>query len=146
MAIPDNLGPPDDDPSRGEPSEGEPSQGEFSQGEPSQGDGAARASRSPRRSPPCLTCWTYAVLDVRGTGRMQCWTYAVLDVCAGNSEAVRHRLRQEKWPEELGVDESELPRPGEQARRIAARLEECAGALRNASGEVGDQPGLPPGK
>jgi hypothetical protein len=92
---------------------------------------------------------------------MQCWTYAVLDVCAGNSEAVRHRLRQEKWPEELGVDESELdgseldeseldeselPRPGEQARRIAARLEECAGALWNASGEVGDQPGLPPGK
>jgi hypothetical protein len=46
----------------------------------------------------------------------------------------------------LEIDESELPRPDEQARHIAARLETCAGALRNASGEVGDQPGLPPGE
>jgi hypothetical protein len=66
----------------------------------------------------------------------------VLDECAGDLAAVRHRLRQQELPEELEVDESELPRPGEQARRIAARLETCAGALRNASGEVGDQPGL----
>lgn len=78
---------------------------------------------------------------------------AVLDVltqCGGNLEAIRHRLRQEELPEEkkpledLDIDESELPRPDEQARHVAARLETCAGALRNASGEVGDQPGLPP--
>ena len=74
---------------------------------------------------------------------------AVLDVlsqCGGDLEAIRHRLRQEELPEELSVDESELPRPGEQALHVAARLETCAGALRNASGEVGDQPGLPPGE
>jgi hypothetical protein len=45
-------------------------------------------------------------------------------------------------PEELDTGESELPRPAEQARHVAARLETCAGALRNASGEVGGQPGL----
>jgi len=67
-----------------------------------------------------------------------------LNQCGGDLEAIRHRLRQEELPEELDIDESELPRPGEQARHIAARLETCAGALRNASGEVGDQPGLPP--
>jgi hypothetical protein len=70
----------------------------------------------------------------------------VLDDCAGDLAAVRHQLRQKGLPEELSVDESELPRPAEQALHIAARLEECAGALRNASGEVGDQPGLPPGE
>ncbi len=95
-----------------------------SEDDPSEGDGAARVPLS-----EAIT----AVLDV-------------LDACAGNLEAVRHRLRQEKLPEELEVDESELPRPDEQARHIAARLETCAGALRNASGEVGDQPGLPPGE
>jgi hypothetical protein len=88
--------------------------------DPPEGDGAARVPLS-----EAIT----AVLDV-------------LDVCAGNLEAVRHRLRREELPEELDIDESELPRPDEQARHIAARLEECAGALRNASGEVGDQPGL----
>lgn len=66
----------------------------------------------------------------------------VLDVCSGNLEAIRYRLRQEELPEELDLDESELPRPDEQARHVAARLETCAGALRNASGEVGDQAGL----
>jgi hypothetical protein len=45
-------------------------------------------------------------------------------------------------PEELDADESELPPPAEQARHIAARLETRAGALRNASREVSDQPGL----
>ncbi len=72
---------------------------------------------------------------------------AVLDVlnqCAGDLAAVRHRLRQQELPEELDIDESELPRPDEQARHVAARLEECASALRNASGEMGDQPGMPP--
>jgi hypothetical protein len=90
--------------------------------EPQEGDGTARVPLS-----EAIT----AVLDV-------------LTQCGGNLEAIRHRLRQEELPEELDVDESELPRPDEQARHVAARLEECAGALRNASGEVGDQPGLPP--
>ena len=94
------------------------------EGSPSEGDGAARVPLSEAIN---------AVLDV-------------LDECAGDLAAVWHRLRQQELPEELEVDESELPRPGEQARRIAARLETCAGALRNASGEVGDQPGLSFGK
>mgnify|MGYP000609642130 CR=1 FL=1 len=87
---------------------------------PSAGDGAARVPLS-----EAIT----AVLDV-------------LDECAGDLSAIRHRLRQKELPEELDIDESDLPRPGEQARHVAARLETCAGALRNASGEVGDQPGL----
>lgn len=93
------------------------------EGGSSEGDGAARFPLSEAIN---------AVLDV-------------LDQCAGDLAAVRHRLRQQELPEELSVDESDLPRPDEQARHIAARLETCAGALRNASGEVGDQPGLPPG-
>ncbi len=95
-----------------------------SEGNPSEGNGAARVPLSEAIN---------AVLDV-------------LDACAGNLVAVRHRLRQQEQPEELDIDESELPRPDEQARHIAARLEECAGALRNSSGEVGDQPGLPHGE
>jgi uncharacterized membrane protein YccC len=90
------------------------------EGESTQGDGAARVPLS-----EAIT----AVQDV-------------LSECGGDLEAIRHRLRQEELPEELDTDESELPRPAEQARHIAARLETCAGALRNASGEVGDQPGL----
>jgi hypothetical protein len=84
--------------------------------DPSEGDGAARVPLSEAIN---------AVLDV-------------LDDCAGDLAAVRHRLRQQELPEEIDIDESELPRPDEQARHIAARLETCAGALRNASGEVGD--------
>lgn len=91
---------------------------------PSEGNGTARVPLSEAIN---------AVLDV-------------LDDCAGDLAAVRHRLRQQELPEDLEIDESELPRPAEQARHIAARLEECAGALWNASGEVGDQPGLPPGE
>lgn len=92
--------------------------------DPSEGNGAARVPLS-----EAIT----AVLDV-------------LDQCAGDLSAIRHRLRQQELPEGLDIDESELPRPDEQARHIAARLEECAGALRNASGEMGDQPGLSPGE
>ncbi|MCS4122830.1 hypothetical protein [Salinibacter ruber] len=92
--------------------------------EPQEGGGAARVPLS-----EAIT----AVLDV-------------LDACAGDLAAVRHRLRQKELPEELEIDEAELPRPDEQARHIAARLETCAGALRNASGEVGDQPGLSSGE
>ena len=88
--------------------------------EPAEGDGAARVTLS-----EAIT----VVLDV-------------LDQCAGDLSAIRHRLRQKEMPDELDVDESDLPRPAEQARHIAARLESCAGALRNASGEIGDQPGL----
>lgn len=92
--------------------------------EPQEGNGVARVPLSEAIN---------AVLDV-------------LDDCASDLAAVRHRLRQQEMPEELDVDESELPRPDEQARHIAARLEECAGALRNVSGEVGDQPGFPSGE
>lgn len=92
--------------------------------DPSEGDGAARVPLS-----EAIT----AILDV-------------LDACAGDLAAIRHRLRQKELPEELDIDESDLPRPDEQARHIAARLETCAGALRNASGEVGDQPGLSSGE
>ena len=98
----------------------DPPEGDPSEGAPSQGDGAARVPLS-----EAIT----AVLDV-------------LDRCAGDLSAVRHRLRQKEMPDELDIDESDLPRPAEQARHIAARLESCAGALRNASGEVGGQPGL----
>lgn len=58
----------------------------------------------------------------------------------------RHRLRRQELPEEVGIDESELERPAVKAREIAARLETCAKALRDASGEVGDQPGLSSGE
>lgn len=44
----------------------------------------------------------------------------VLDKCASDLAAIRHRLRQKELPEELEIDESELPRPDEQARHIAA--------------------------
>lgn len=91
--------------------------------DPSEGDGVARVPLS-----EAIT----AVLDV-------------LDQCAGDLSAVRHRLRQKELPEELDVDGSELPRPAQQARHNAAHLETCAGVLRNASGEVGGQPGLTPG-
>jgi len=97
-----------------------PDNADFPDDDPSEGDGAARVPLSEAIN---------AVLDV-------------LDECASDLAAVRHRLRQQELPEELDIDESELPRPDEQARHIAARLETCAGALRNASGEVGDQPGL----
>ncbi len=66
----------------------------------------------------------------------------VLGQCAGDLSAVRQRLRRKELPEKVDLDESELPRPVEQARHIAARLEMRAGTLWDASGEVGDQPGL----
>ncbi len=66
----------------------------------------------------------------------------VLGQCAGDLSAVRQRLRRKELPEKIDLDESELPRPVEQARHIATRLEMRAGTLWDASGEVGDQPGL----
>lgn len=58
----------------------------------------------------------------------------VLDECAADLQAMRHRLKQEELPDELELDESDLPTPREQAEHIAARLESCAGALRQAGG------------
>jgi hypothetical protein len=60
---------------------------------------------------------------------------AVMDViaeCHGNLEAVRHRLDGEEL--DVDVDSSELPSPREQALHVAAQLESCAGALRDAEG------------
>jgi hypothetical protein len=65
-----------------------------------------------------------------------------LGACASDLAAARHRLRQKELPEELEIDEAELPRPDEQARHIAARLETCAGTLRNADVESGRQLGF----
>jgi hypothetical protein len=58
---------------------------------------------------------------------------AVMDViaeCHGNLEAVRHRLSGEEL--DVDVDPSELPSPREQVLHVAAQLESCAGALREA--------------
>lgn len=82
--------------------------------DPSQGDGAARVTLS-----EAIT----AVLSL-------------LDDCTSDLSAILHWLRHQELPEELEVDESE--RPAVQARQIAERLETCADALRNASGETGD--------
>lgn len=54
----------------------------------------------------------------------------VIAKCHGNLEAVRHHLDGEKL--NVDVDSSELPSPREQALHVAARLESCAGALREA--------------
>lgn len=58
---------------------------------------------------------------------------AVMDViaeCHGNLKAVRHRLDGDEL--DVDVDSSELPSPREQALHVAAQLESCAGALRDA--------------
>lgn len=61
--------------------------GDPSEGESSRVDGAAHVPLS-----EAIT----AILDV-------------LDQCAGDLSVVRHRLRQQELPEELEIDESELP-------------------------------------
>jgi hypothetical protein len=61
---------------------------------------------------------------------------AVMDVlaeCHGNLEAVRRRLDGDDL--EMDLDPSELPSPREQILHIAAQLESCAGALRDAERE-----------
>ena len=58
---------------------------------------------------------------------------AVMDVlveCHGNLEAVRHRLNGDET--DADMDSSESPTPREQVLHIAAQLESCAGALRDA--------------
>ncbi len=59
----------------------------------------------------------------------------VLEDVHAELAALRHRLRQGERPDELNLDEDELPSPREQARHVAARLEACAGTLRSASDE-----------
>lgn len=58
-----------------------------------------------------------------------------LEDCAGSVSAIRHRLRQQELPEEMEIDEEDLPHPAEQARHIVARLKSRAEAIRNAFGE-----------
>lgn len=60
----------------------------------------------------------------------------VLDECPADLQALRHRLKQEELPDEFDVDESDLPTPREQAEHIVARLESCAGVLRQAGGKA----------
>jgi hypothetical protein len=63
-------------------------------------------------------------------------TQAVMGVlveCHGNLEAVRHRLNGDEI--DVDIDSSELRTPREQALHIAAQLESCAGALRDAERE-----------
>lgn len=81
---------------------------------PSGGDGAARVPLSEA---------IRAVLDV-------------LNDCASNLTAARYRLQGQELPETFEFEEADLPRPADQARHVAARLETCAAALRNASGEM----------
>lgn len=56
----------------------------------------------------------------------------VLEEVHAELAAIRHRLQQGEMPEELDIDEDELPSPREQAYHVAARLEDCAGPLRTA--------------
>lgn len=93
--------------------------------EPPEGDGAARVPLSETIG---------AVLDE-------------LDRRMADLEAIRYRLRQQELPDELQEEltsgemgPEDLPRPAEQARKIAADLETYATALRSASGEPGDRP------
>jgi hypothetical protein len=86
--------------------------------DPAEGDGVARVPLS-----EVIT----AVLDE-------------LDKSAADLASIRHRLRQRELPEELEVDEDDLPRPSEHARKVAADLETYATAPRNASGHTGDAP------
>lgn len=85
---------------------------------PSEGDGAARVPLS-----DVIT----AVLNE-------------LDTSVADLQALRHRLRQREGPEELDIEEEDLPRPSEHVRKIAADLETYATALRNASGGKGRPP------
>ncbi len=64
----------------------------------------------------------------------------VLDVLrdtAGTLAVAGHKLEREV-PDWIEADQADLPQPAEQARHVAARLETCADALRNASGEAGE--------
>lgn len=57
----------------------------------------------------------------------------VLEETHAELSAVRRRLSDEDLDPELKREEDELPSPTEQAQHAAARLEACAGTLRNAS-------------
>jgi hypothetical protein len=55
---------------------------------------------------------------------------AVIAERHGKLKAVRHRLDGDEI--DVDMDSSELPSPREQALHVAAQLESCAGALRDA--------------
>lgn len=99
-----------------------PNQEDSSDPDPAEGDSAARVTLSE------------AIPSIQD----------MLQGAYSDLAAVRHRLRGQELPDEFDIDESELKRPAVRAREVAARLETAAKALRNASGEVGDQPGLSP--
>lgn len=61
----------------------------------------------------------------------------VLQDTVGTLAVARHKLEREV-PDWIEADQADLLRPAEQAGHVAARLETCADALRNASGETGD--------
>lgn len=58
----------------------------------------------------------------------------VLEECHADLAAIRHRLKQDELPEQLDLDDEDLPSPEEQTQHIAARLEACVGSLRKATG------------
>lgn len=63
---------------------------------------------------------------------------AVMDVLEESHAelgVVRLRLSEEGLDPELELDEDALDAPPERVRHVAARLEGCAGALREAAGE-----------
>lgn len=57
----------------------------------------------------------------------------VLEETHAELSALRRRLGDEDLDPHLDLDKAEFPSPREQALHVAARLEACAGALRDAS-------------
>lgn len=56
----------------------------------------------------------------------------VLEECHSDLAALRYRLKSNEMPDQLDVDEEDLPSPQNHARHVIARLEACAGSLRKA--------------
>lgn len=82
-----------------------------------------------------------AAEDEAQTVSLQEASQAVMDVLEeahAELAALRHRLGEEGFDQNLEVDEEELPTPREQALHVAARLEAAAGAIRGAS-DQGDE-------
>ncbi|WP_103030002.1 hypothetical protein [Salinibacter altiplanensis] len=63
---------------------------------------------------------------------------SMLDDCDGTLAATQLQLQKQELPEIIDIDEAELERPAVQVRKVAEKLETCATALRNASGQTGD--------
>lgn len=62
----------------------------------------------------------------------------VLEETHAELSALRRRVGVEDLDPHLEMDEDELPSPREQVLHVAARLEACAGALRDASARERD--------